>query len=133
MVAFDGNNAWVATTDGVERLPLVALASAWRGGYAYLWRPTEGWQQPLAVGDSGAAVAAVAKWFAALDGQDTPLTTDLFTDGLATRVTLFQESMGLKADGVVGEQTVLRLNEAVGRALTPDQAIERARWFSGAP
>jgi hypothetical protein len=33
----------------------------------------------------------------------------------------------------VGERTVLRLNEAVGRALTPDRAIERARWFSGEP
>ena len=133
VVAFDGNSAWVATAEGMERLPLVALASAWRGGYAYLWRPTEGWQQPLGVGDSGAAVAAVARWFATLDGQDTPLTIDRFTDALAARVTLFQESVGLTADGVVGEQTVLRLNEAVGRALTPAKAIERARWFSGEP
>ena len=131
VVAFEGNQAWVLTESGLERLPLVALADAWLGGYAALWRPTEAWVKPLKIGDRGPGVAAVASWFARLDGQPEPLTDEVFTEALSERVTFFQRSVGLKPDGVVGERTVLRLNDALGRGLTIDRALERARWLPG--
>ena len=85
------------------------------------------------MGDGSPAVAEVARLFARLDGQPEPLTDEVFTAALAQRVTLFQAEHGLKADGVVGEQTMLRLNEATGLSLTPDRALQRAGWLTGAP
>ena len=133
VVAFDPPAAWVWAQGGIERVNLVELAGAWRGGYSLLWLPPLGWRGPLSVGDSSPAVAEVARLFAGLDGQPEPLTDDVFTAALAQRVTLFQADHGLKADGVVGEQTMLRLNEATGLALTPDRALQRAGWLTGAP
>jgi len=133
VVAFDPPAAWVWAQGGIERVNLVELAGAWRGGYSLLWRPPMGWRGPLSVGDSSPAVAEVARLFARLDGQPEPLTDDVFTTALAQRVTLFQADHGLKADGVVGEQTMLRLNEATGLPLPPDRARQRAGWLTGAP
>ena len=59
-------------------------------------------------------VAAVARLFARLDGQPAPLAERVFNGALETRVRLFQAQHGLAVDGVVGLQTLLKLNEATG-------------------
>ncbi|MEM8662310.1 MAG: peptidoglycan-binding domain-containing protein, partial [Pseudomonadota bacterium] len=51
-----------------------------------------------------------------------PLTDGLFTTALQTRVRLFQRQHGLSADGVVGVQTLLRLNQLTGVDLTAEAA-----------
>jgi murein L,D-transpeptidase YcbB/YkuD len=45
---------------------------------------------------------------------------------------LFQSSEGLVADGVVGEQTYIRLNERLGRTRGLAQSLERVRRLLGA-
>ena len=59
-------------------------------------------------------VREVALLFARLDGQSQPLTNDLFDAALEQRVKLFQRASGLEDDGVVGAQTLLKLNSALG-------------------
>ena len=75
--------------------------------------------------DSGPVVADIAGLFAKLDGQATPLSTGAYSPALAERVRLFQASQQLRADGVVGEQTLLRLNILAGRDLTAAEAAQR--------
>jgi general secretion pathway protein A len=119
VLEFQEGDAWVDTANGVQRVPLAELAPLWTGQYRFLWRPPAGFNQPLALGDSGPTVAAVASLFARLDGQPQPLTTDTFNDALQQRVRLFQRDQGLTSDGVVGMRTLLRLNEALGLDVTP--------------
>ena len=133
VVAFQQPEAWIWGQQGLERISLVDLADAWRGEYLFLWRPPVAWNGSVAVGDNSAAVAVIADMFARLDGQPQPLTENLFTSALAERVTLFQSSRDLEADGVVGEQTMLRLNEALGLSPTPERVLERAQWLSREP
>jgi general secretion pathway protein A len=117
-------------TTGIRSLPLADLARYWTGEVRYWWRVPEGWQGPVAVGERGAVVAAVAAMFARLDGQQQPLTDELFTAALETRVKIFQQGEGLSADGVVGERTLQRLNSRLGRALDSDRARRRLSLLS---
>jgi len=127
VVAFQDRAAWVIAADGLELVLLVDLADAWRGGYRYLWNPPVDWERPIALGDRGPGVVSVANLFAVLDGQQDPLSNDVFNDALATRVMLFQRGQGINDDGVVGEQTLLRLNDALGVGLIADRALARAQ------
>ncbi|MHA7816615.1 MAG: ExeA family protein [Pseudohaliea sp.] len=118
--------ATVATRDGVAAVPLADLADYWRGGYRYLWDAPAGFGAGLAEGDEGPAVAAVAARFARLDGQTQPLAGERFTPRLAERVRLFQRAEGLAEDGIVGTQTLRRLNVAAG--LVPPSAGRAPAW-----
>jgi general secretion pathway protein A len=118
--------ATVATADGVATVPLADLAGYWRGGYRYLWDAPAGFGSGLVEGDEGPAVAAIAERFARLDGQAQPLTSERFTPRLAERVRLFQRAEGLTEDGIVGTQTLRRLNVAAG--LVPPPADRAAAW-----
>ncbi|MCH1553740.1 MAG: AAA family ATPase, partial [Luminiphilus sp.] len=124
LMGFDGKEALVWSDLGLVRVMAGELASAWSGGYRYLWRAPEGWDGALSVGSSGAPVTTVANMFATLDGRELrPQAT--FSELLAERVRLFQESEGLVADGVVGEKTLLRLMDRLGEGLDQNRALAR--------
>jgi general secretion pathway protein A len=114
--------AWVATELGVIQTELTEMGPLWTGNYRYLWHPPRGFDRPLAEGDNSEAVAEVALLFARLDGQGTPLAGNRFTLALKQRVILFQQAQGLEADGLVGVQTLLKLNEALGIDVSASQA-----------
>ena len=115
LLGLDGRNAWTVDAQGdIRQVALSSLVAGWSGGYRYLWRPPSGFARPLARGERGAVVREVALLFARLDGQSQPLTNDLFNAALEQRVKLFQQASGLVDDGVVGAQTLLRLNAALG-------------------
>ena len=59
-----------------------------------------------------------------------PLAGQRFNSALEQRVKLFQSNAGLEADGVVGVQTLLRLNERAG---VDARAIDLRRQLSGSP
>ena len=133
VVAFEGPLAWVLSNDGIKPIRLVDMATAWRGRYRMFWQPPQGWNRPLVEGDVDPAVAVVAQLFATLDQQVTPLTKQRFTPALAERVRLFQAQNNLTADGVVGVQTLLKLNDALGKGLVSSAALRRAQWLMEGP
>jgi lysozyme family protein len=46
---------------------------------------------------------------------------------------LFQAQNNLTADGVVGVQTLLKLNDALGKGLVSSAALRRAQWLMEGP
>jgi general secretion pathway protein A len=122
LLGLEGRTAWVATADGVAEADLGRLGPLWSGRYRFLWRPPAGYQRPLALGDSGPVVAAVSSLFARLDGQARPLADRTFNAPLQQRVRLFQRQQGLDDDGVVGVQTLLKLNEELAIDVTAGAA-----------
>jgi len=125
LLGMSGPSAWVLTTDGVAQVNLAELAPYWTGRYRFLWRVPDGFQYSLTLGQEDDAVAAVARWFARLDGQPEPLAGRRFNRVLQERVRLFQREHGLMDDGVVGLQTLLKLNEQLGLDITAEQARQR--------
>lgn len=91
-----------------------ALGKQWNGELIYLWRSPEGLDRPLVEGMQSPVVEWVAKQFSILDGQDRPITREIFSAALKTRVQIFQANNGLENDGVIGERTIMKLNEKLG-------------------
>ncbi|WP_116365250.1 AAA family ATPase [Parahaliea mediterranea] len=115
LLGLSGQQARLATVGGgVQSVALRELAGLWQGEYYLLWQVPDGYRGPLALGDSGPAVAAVAKMFARLDGQPQALAQNQFNRALKSRVELFQQANQLDNDGVVGVRTLLKLNELLG-------------------
>ncbi len=117
--------AWLQTDAGVVQVGLAELAPYWTGRYRFLWHPPAGFEKPLALGDDNDVVTTVAQLFARLDAQPDPLTSRRFNAALQQRVRLFQQQNGLADDGVVGVQTLLKLNEQLGIDVTAAQARQR--------
>ena len=135
MLGVEGREAWVASGDGAARVNLAGLGPLWSGGYRFLWHPPRGFDRPIALGESSPVVASVAGLFARLDGQEQALADQTFNSALQARVKLFQRQHGLVDDGVVGVQTLLKLNERLGIDVTaaaartgldnPDEVVQR--------
>jgi len=119
----NGRFAWFAANESVVEVQLAELGPAWTGRYRLLWHPPPGFIHPLSIGDNSPAVAQVAELFARLDGQPQALAGTLFNPPLEARVRLFQRKYALEDDGVVGMQTLLKLNEALG--IDPTAAAAR--------
>jgi general secretion pathway protein A len=132
VLRFEGTEAILWSDQGLMSAPLSDLAPTWTGRYQYLWQPPRGWSGPIGLGESGPVVSEVAQMFATLDGVSLT-TISQFGDALATRVRLFQAAEGLVADGVVGEQTLLRLNDRLNVGLTTTRALQRAQRWQEAP
>jgi len=118
LLGIRGRSALVLANDDVAEADLAELGLRWAGSYRFLWLPPEGFVGPLSSGDTEPAVAAVALLFSRLDGQEKALAGNNFNSALEQRVILFQQQYGLEADGVVGMQTLLKLNELLG--IDPD-------------
>ena len=129
VVQFEGADAVVWSDRGLILVPLSDLATAWTGGYTFLWQVPKGWQGPIAPGESGLAVSTIAEMFATLDGM-TLGDVSVYGPALEARVRLFQQSEGLDVDGVIGERTVLRLNTRLGIGLTSARALSRAQLWA---
>jgi general secretion pathway protein A len=114
LLGLNGRSAWALTDRGVSQVSLAGLAPAWTGRYRFLWHPPQGFERPVALGDDSAVVEQVAELFARLDGQLRALADKKFNVALQQRVRLFQLEHKLDDDGVVGVQTLLRLNEQLG-------------------
>jgi general secretion pathway protein A len=131
LLGMDEPLAWVLTDSGVASVSLAELAPFWTGRYQLLWHPPAGFSKPLALGDDSAVVATVAQLFAQLDAQPSPLADQYFNGALQQRVRLFQQENELIPDGVVGIQTLLKLNEQLGIDLTAAQARKQLQRVSG--
>ncbi len=131
LLGIEGRQAWVAAERGVLLIQLGELGPQWSGRYRFLWHPPAEFERPLARGDSSAAVAQVANLFAQLDGQPQALSGQNFNAALEQRVRLFQREQGLDDDGLVGVQTLLKLNESLGIDPTGTAARQHLQALAG--
>lgn len=114
VLALSAGDALLSIDGDVKRMSLDRLGPMWTGEYMFVWSPPPGFEEAVGVGSAGPVVRWVAEKFAELDGQPAPLTRERFNSQLEKRVKLFQKSQNLQADGFVGLQTLLKLNEVLG-------------------
>ncbi len=97
---------------------LEKLGPLWTGEVFYAWKKPESYSEPLSIGDSNSTVSAVAAQFALLDSQPKPLASKRFNRALQTRIKIFQREHNLADDGILGERTLMKLNETLGLSTT---------------
>lgn len=115
LVGFESDNAILVNEDSIlEKVALETLGPMWSGSAFYVWNTPGGYTEPILVGQKSPVVSWVAKQFALLDQQTSPLTGNLYNRALRERVKIFQDTNELDSDGIIGRQTILKLNEIIG-------------------
>ncbi|HEY2991678.1 MAG TPA: AAA family ATPase [Methylomirabilota bacterium] len=101
-------------------LPLAEVERAWDGAFIALWRPPATVMTPLAPGARGKGVMWLRQRLGELDGAPKETgSSELYDDALTRRVTAFQRAQHLTADGIAGEETLVRLATLARDATAP--------------
>ncbi|MGD8591121.1 MAG: peptidoglycan-binding protein, partial [Chromatiales bacterium] len=116
----------LATLDlGQKRvtLPRTEVESLWTGSYIVLWRPPSLGSPLLSLGSKGRDVIRLIEMLDRAEGRPSTNPNEyanaVYDWSLKERVINFQRSVGLTADGIVGKQTLLKLNAAQHDPSTP--------------
>jgi len=104
---WEGERLRLQGPDGVQLVPVAALAGRWRGEFSTLYRTPPG--HPGLAGDEDNR--AVNRWLAA---QLAAVPGASQAGPLSARVAAFQLAQGLKPDGRPGPVTYMQLNRALG-------------------
>ncbi len=114
LIGLSENHALFLVEGSEKVISWSELVAQWNGDFLYVWSRPAGFEGSLQLGDRSELVTWIAEQFAKLDQQPAPLTRQFFTDRLQKRIELFQANNGILPDGVFNEQTLRRLNEALG-------------------
>jgi len=98
--------------------PLAAeddLDDVWTGEYTLLWKRPENYRDTIYPGDTDRTVGWVSAQLTSLPDYGPPLEESLSYGGnLEDRVRLLQKRCGLFVDGLVGKETLIKINTLVG-------------------
>ena len=105
-----GDRLLVGTADRLLTVSRDLVESRWLGTYLVAWPQAQGWPAFVARGDSGPAVATILEMAARVD---VPYHGEqVFGTDFERWLQTFQTRNGLKADGIVGRNTLLLLIRA---------------------
>ena len=97
-----------------QRVDLAALALRFTGELTTFWKVARSFRDQLAVGDEGPDVDWLAAQLARLENATPPPAQQPFSARTQERLRAFQTQQNLKADGVAGPRTWMRLNQLSG-------------------
>jgi general secretion pathway protein A len=91
-----------------DELARDSRSKVWNGDFLVLWRMPAALPATFERGASGPGVAWTAERLKTFDGASTTSTT--FDAALEERIRKLQQSYGIKADGIVGPETLFALS-----------------------
>ena len=112
LMALDDESVLLKTDSDDRRESLQWFNERWNGAYLFLWHsPSD--IKSLRLGDKDSmALDWVQSQLQLIDGNYLPfITGGNYTEVIRNRVLDFQTLQGIRADGVVGRQTIMRLNQ----------------------
>ena len=102
----------LTTKDGEIDVDLDQFADRWTGSFLYLWRPHKEFDLLMQGDTDKLAMAWLQEKLSMEDqGMEEVITGGHYTEAVKGQVMEFQRRHGLNADGVVGRQTLMQLNE----------------------
>ena len=114
LTALEANSATLLVGGKRETLSTEALEARFDGGFLTFWRAPRAWRDEVSQGDRGPDVDWLARRLAQLRGAKKPLDNQPLDDATLRALREFQSSQRLKADGVAGPKTFIRLNQLGG-------------------
>ncbi|MDN4059426.1 AAA family ATPase [Massilia sp. YIM B02769] len=125
LVGMDEQAATFDANGKRERMELAALALRFTGEFTTYWKVARSFRDQLAVGDQGPDVDWLASQLARLAGAAPPPAQQPFSARTQEWLRAFQTKQNLKADGVAGPRTFMRLNQLGG--VTEPRLLAAAR------
>ena len=114
LTAISGDQATLNLAGKQQTVSLAALAARFDGQFTTFWRAPRSWRDEVRSGDRGPDVDWLARRMAQIDGSKKPQENQPLDAGLERRLIAFQTVQHLKADGVAGPKTFIRLNQLGG-------------------
>ncbi|MFA9219475.1 MAG: peptidoglycan-binding protein, partial [Sphingomonadaceae bacterium] len=114
LVALDERKATLRIGGRQQELSVDALAARFEGEFTTLWRAPRSWRDEVHAGDRGPDVDWLARRLAQLYGLKKPQDNQPLDEALLRRLKEFQGAQQLKADGVAGPKTFIRLSQLGG-------------------
>jgi general secretion pathway protein A len=120
VIGMDGDRIGAATTAGPVELEVADLSSVWHGDFVVLWHPHAGVTGTVWPGGTGAEVVWLRQALdrLALAPAAAP-DTDYYDLELQASVRSFQRSVGLRADGIAGTETLIALTTRLDEGSRP--------------
>ncbi|XLZ72646.1 AAA family ATPase [Massilia sp. SR12] len=111
LTALNASKATLVTSAGTETVPLDALESRFDGSFTTFWRAPRSWREEVTQGDKGPDVDWLARRLAQINGIKKPRENQPLAGETLRYLREFQSAQGLKADGVAGPKTFIRLSQ----------------------
>ncbi|MYN30808.1 peptidoglycan-binding protein, partial [Duganella levis] len=115
LTALDEGKATIVTAGGKpQTLSVEALTARYDGEFSTFWRAPKVWRDEVHSGDQGPDVDWLAKRLSQIYDLKKPQENQPLDAVLRKRLTEFQTAQNLKADGVAGPKTFIRLYQLGG-------------------
>jgi general secretion pathway protein A len=115
LTALDEGAATIVAAGGTpQTLSAAALAARYDGEYTTFWRAPRAWRDEVRAGDRGPEVDWLARRLSQIYDLPRPPDNQPLDAALRLRLTEFQSAQQLKADGVAGPKTFIRLYQLGG-------------------
>ena len=116
LVALDDARATLSVGGAKQVVSIGSLAARFDGSFTTFWRAPRAFRDQVPAGGQGADVDWIAARLAQLDRAAEPASGQLLDQDMQARLRAFQAAQGLKADGMAGPRTYMRLNQLGGVA-----------------
>jgi general secretion pathway protein A len=122
----DTNTVTLQNRQGETAIDRKRFSQNWNGVYLYLWKPPQSYSAPLAVTGSTPnqlqinpqLIDWLQRQLQTLDqGSERVISGGRYTAAVAQQVLEFQQQQGLVADGILGRETLMRINQFGGEAI----------------
>ena len=112
--AMDGDSVTLSAGARRERIDLATFVARFGGEFTTFWRMPRGYREQLAEGDRGQDVDWLNARLAQINKAPASTSGRPFDANTRDWLRRFQAAQNLKADGVAGPRTFMRLNQASG-------------------
>ena len=116
LVGMDDNQVTLAVDGRRERVAIPAFVARFGGEFTTFWRMPAAFREMVGQGDRGPDVDWIAQRLAGLNETGAPALDQPLDAATREWLRAFQAAQDLKADGVAGPRTYMRLNQLSGVA-----------------
>ncbi len=114
LVALDGQTATLRQHGKLQTISVAELAERFDGEFTTLWRAPQHFRDELRLGDKGTDVDWLAAQLAVLNKAAAPADGSTLGKTTQSQLRSFQQQNQMKADGVAGPRTFMRLSQLGG-------------------
>jgi len=116
LLALDGHRAVLSMAGKPQTISIDELQQHWYGWFTLLWQRPPAYENAIHPGEQGEAVVWLSKKMNQIDVHTRLPERQSYQPELIEKVRQFQLAQGLVADGIVGVQTLIHINNAAGHS-----------------